>query len=106
MTAMTASGRFVSWPRGGGRMSPCWGRITSSARSPSRTVSGEVAGNQEWQEVDTRPGRLSHCGDFPFIYLFIYFLSDGLLGPAVFEESARHTECASTSEVTSLKVGL
>lgn len=82
MTAMTASGRFESWPRGGGRMSLCWGWITSSARSPSRTVSGEVAGNRGWQEIDARPGRLSHCGDFPFI-IFL-FLSDGLLGPCCF----------------------
>ena len=45
MTAMTASGKFASWPSGGGRVNLCWGWITGSARSPSRIVSSEAAGD-------------------------------------------------------------
>lgn len=57
MTAATSRGKFASWPNGGGRASLCWGWITGSARSPSRTVSvGEAAGELGFEEaVDTGP---------------------------------------------------
>ena len=51
MTAMTASGKFASWPSGGGRVNLCWGWITGSARSPSRIVSLEAAGDWGWRAV-------------------------------------------------------
>lgn len=70
MTVVTIRGKFASWPSGAGRVSQCWGWITGSARSPSRTVSmAEEAGELGFEEdVNAgRPGRLSQQG-IPLIF--------------------------------------